>query len=67
MRQPVIIGRGACERDVMVAYEYCSQRCDVLLFVASITLIKIGRIMYQHSLKYFYVREQGAGHFQNSG
>lgn len=55
-RQAVIISRGAWKHDVIVAHEGCSPQYGVLLFTASITLIRIDGIMYQHSPKYFYVR-----------
>lgn len=56
MRQAAIVSHGACWHDVIVAYEYCIPQYDVLLFTASITLIRIDRIMY-FSLKYFYEGE----------
>lgn len=36
----------------------CSPQYDVLSSTASIMPIRQGRVMYQHSLKYFYVRGQ---------
>lgn len=46
MRQAAIVSHGACWHDAIVAYEYCIPQYDVLLFTASITLIRIDRIMY---------------------
>lgn len=46
MTQAAIVRHGACWHDVTVAYEHCILQYEVVLFTASVTLIKIDRIMY---------------------